>query len=243
MVQDNDQNLESFEITTKREIIFYLRQLINDGDRVSLMFGESQETMLTVLIDLDEDDGELLFDWGASESVNQKLLSSKRTFFVASPGGVRNQFITSSIRKASYKGRPAFVTDIPTRYVRMQRREFFRMTLPFTRRPPCVFQWGEPTKAWNMTVVDIGLGGVALEVETQSLPFELTQVITKASIDLKTHGKLEVDLEVRFHGQLQRGIKNIGRLGCRFVKLSNAQQNVLQRFVTEVQREERAARG
>jgi c-di-GMP-binding flagellar brake protein YcgR len=236
MAQEHEQNLESFEITTKREIVFYLRQLINDGDRVSLMFGESQETMLTVLLDLEEEDGNLIFDWGASENVNQKLLASKRTFFVASPGGVRNQFITTNIWKTSYKGRPAFATDIPTRYVRMQRREFFRMTLPFTRRPQCTFQWGEPTKAWNMTVVDIGLGGVALEMETTSLPFELTQVVPKATIDLKTHGKLDVDLEIRFRGNLERGIKKIGRLGCRFVKLSNAQQNVLQRFVTEIQR-------
>jgi c-di-GMP-binding flagellar brake protein YcgR len=243
MAQDNEQNLESFEITTKREIIFYLRQLINDGDRVSLMFGEGQETMLTVLLDVDEDEGELLFDWGASENVNQKLLASKRTFFVASPGGVRNQFITANIWKTTYKGRPAFSTDIPARYVRMQRREFFRLTLPFSRRPQCTFQWGEPKKAWNMTVVDIGLGGVALEVEVQNLPFELTQVVPKATVDLKTHGKLEVDLEVRFRGNVDRGIKHFGRLGCRFVKLSNAQQNVLQRFVTEIQREERAAKG
>jgi c-di-GMP-binding flagellar brake protein YcgR len=75
------------------------------------------------------------------------------------------------------------------------------------------------------------------------LPFEIGQVIPRATIDLGKYGKLEMDLVVRFVGAVTRGHKHAGRLGCQFVKLTNPQENDLQRFVTQVQREERAKLG
>jgi c-di-GMP-binding flagellar brake protein YcgR len=43
--------------------------------------------------------------------------------------------------------------------------------------------------------------------------------------------------------ETQRGGKPSRRIGCQFVKLSNAMENQLQRFITDVQREERARLG
>ena len=243
MANSYEENLESFNITFRREIVFYLRQLINDGERVSLMFDEGKETLLTVLLDVDEEKNTLIFDWGASEATNRKLLVSPRTFFVATLDGVRNQFATTRVWQVAYKGRPAFATDIPDRYVRMQRREFFRLTLPITQRRPCTFTSDDTGKVWQMQAIDIGLGGVGLEAQVATLPFQIKQILPKVSIDLGKFGKLLVELEVRYVGSFSRGAKQISRLGCQFVKLSNAQENDVQRFVTQVQREERAKLG
>src|SRR5262245_22875698 len=130
-----DESVESFTITFRREIIFYLRQLINDGDPVSIMFNEGQDTILTVLLAVDEEKGQLYFDWGSSEEVNRRFLKSERNYFVAMPQGVRNQFTTGLPREISYRGRPGFAVALPDRYVRMQRREFFRLVMPMTQRP------------------------------------------------------------------------------------------------------------
>ncbi len=239
----DDDNIEAFTITFRREIVFYLRQLINDGERVTVMFDEGRENLLTVLIDVNDEKDMLIFDWGGSASTNRKLLESKRAFFIANPLGVRNQFITDHVWETSYKKRPAFATRIPQKFIRLQRREFFRLTLPITQRRPCSFNIGEPPTNWDMTVVDIGLGGLALEAQVQTLPFELGQILPRVRIDLGTHGKLEVDLEIRYLGTVSRGQKQLGRLGCHFVKLSHAQENEVQRFVTQIQREERAKLG
>lgn len=243
MANDNDDNLESFAITFRREIVFYLRQLINDGERINVIFDEGRETLLTVLLDVDEEANTVIFDWGGSEAANRKLLNASRVFFVANPQGVRNQFITTRVTETSYKKRPAFATTIPDKYVRLQRREFFRLHLPVTQRRPCTFKFGDDPKVWEMLVVDIGLGGVGLECQAASLPMELGQTIKGAIIDLGKFGKLQVDLEIRFKGTTTRGNKELSRLGTHFVRLSNAQENELQRFVTFVQREERARLG
>lgn len=238
-----DDNVESYTITFRREIVFYLRQLINDGERVSVVFDEGRETILTVLIDVDEEKNTILFDWGSTESTNRKLLESKRNFFIATPGGVRNQFVTAKVWEGSYKGRPAFLTTIPDKYVRLQRREFFRMSLPITQRRPCTFKMPDSDKVWEMSVVDIGLGGVGLEAAVPTLPFAIGDTLPRVTIDLGKFGKIEVDLTVRFAGSGTRGSKPVSRLGCHFVKIRPAQENELQRFITQVQREERAKLG
>lgn len=243
MALNYEDNIESFTIIHRREIVFYLHQLINDGERVSVLFEDGRETLLTMLLDVNEEDNTLIFDWGGSENTNRRLLKSPRAFFVANPLGVRNQFAVSDIWETSYKGRPAFATRIPERFVRLQRREFFRLTLPITQRRPCRFSAGEPEHKWEMSAVDIGLGGLALELPVPSLPFEIGQVIPGASLDLGKFGKLEVTLEVRYVGVVSRGAKQVARLGCKFVKLTHPQENELQRFVTLVQREERAKLG
>lgn len=243
MSSSYQENLESYTITFRREVVFYLRQLINDGERVSVVFDEGRETILTVLIDVDEEKNVLTFDWGGSESTNRRLLNSTRAFFIANPLGVRNQFVTTRVWETSYKNRPAFATHIPEKYVRLQRREFFRMQLPMTQRRPCTFKTADSSKLWEMQVIDLGLGGAALEAPVETLPFEVGQILPKVRIDLGKFGQIDVDLEIRYAGGATRGNKPVSRLGCHFVKLGRAQETELQRFITHVQREERAKLG
>ena len=67
--------------------------------------------------------------------------------------------------------------------------------------------------------------------------------ITHFQVDLKGAALLRLDLQVRYIGTLQRGNREVGHFGCGFVKLSAAQEHELQKFITNVQREERAKLG
>ena len=234
--------LEKFTTTNRREILFYLRQLINDGERVSVIFNEGHETVLTVLLDVDEDDSTLIFDWGGSETANQKLMQSDRAYFICAPHGVKNQFHTHRVHPSQYKGRQAFAAPLPDSYTRLQRREFFRLVLPMTRRLPCFIRLADG-KSIQLSVVDISIGGIAVELPEGSPEFEIKQLVPRARIELKGVGNLDVDLEVRNIVEIQRVGKTTRRLGCQFAKVSNALENHLQRFITDVQREERARLG
>lgn len=46
------EELEKFTTNNRREILFYLHQLINDVERVSVIFKDGKETVLTVLLDI-----------------------------------------------------------------------------------------------------------------------------------------------------------------------------------------------
>jgi c-di-GMP-binding flagellar brake protein YcgR len=233
------EELDKFTSKNRREILFYLHQLINDGERVSVVFDGGNEAILTVLLDIDEAENMLLFDWGGSETSNRKLLRSERNFFVCAPHGVKNQFMTGLVYESTYKKRPAFATRLPDQYTRLQRREFFRLVLPLTRRPPCILR-KEDGGTLQLEIVDLSIGGIAAELAGGKLDYEIGQNLQGARIELKGIGTLDVDLEVRNCSEVQRGSKVAARIGCQFVKLSHAMENQLQRFITDVQREERA---
>ncbi len=236
------EDLEKFSTSHRRQIVFYLRQLINERERISVVFNEGSESVLTVLLDVDETEGMLIFDWGGSETANRKLLQSDRNYFVCAPHGVKNHFMTGPVYETSYKKRPAFSTRLPVQFTRLQRRDYFRLVLPMTRRPPCIVP-REDGPAMTLSGVDISIGGIAAELPGGKLPFEIGQVLPRVRIELKAIGTLEVDLLVKNSCEVERGGKVWGRIGCHFVKLSHGMEKQLQRFITDVQREERARMG
>lgn len=243
MTTQFETDVDAFTITFRREIVFYLNKLINDQEPVTVMFNDGEEILLTMLLDLDDAEGRLVFDWGGSERVNQCLLKASHAYFVANPVGVRNQFMTSRIEQTTYQGRPAFVTRIPEKFVRLQRREFFRLTLPIARRIPCALRLGDEARKLELTVLDIGLGGVGFEARGARLPVEIGQLVPGVTIDLGKFGSLRVDLEIRYIRQPDPEARRSGKLGCRFASLNSRQENDLQRFITQVQVEDRARRG
>lgn len=236
------EDLEKFTTNNRREILFYINQLINDGERVSVIFDEGRETVLTVLLHIDDAENMLIFDWGGSEISNRKLMQSERNHFVCAPHGVRNQFSTGLVYETTHKGHRAFATRLPEHYTRLQRREFFRLILPLTRRPVCSITLADG-RPLELSVVDISIGGIAAELPGGGLPFAIGDTIKGARIELKGIGIINVDLEVRNRGEVQRGGKTNGRVGCNFINLSRGMEGQLQRFITDVQREERARMG
>ena len=239
MTAFTEENLDGFTITFRREILFYLHQLINDSDQISAVFNEGKDTILTMLLDVDEDAGTLILDWGSNDELNKRFLASERNFFIATPQGIRNQFMTGKPRQVKYKGRPAFAVNLPKKYVRLQRRDYFRLVLPMTQRPKCTIPLpGGSTLA--ATVLDIGLGGLGLDVAADSLPCSSGDMISGARIELKNFGDLRMGFQIRHVEKIIRGGKKITRMGCQFDHLSPAQESLLQKYITQVQREERA---
>ena len=234
--------LEKFTINSKREIVFYLQQLINDGERVNVMFNGGKDVLLTVLLDINADTNTFVFDWGGSETTNRKLLQVDRCLFVCTPGGVRNQFLVNGASETAYKGRPAFSARIPGNYTRLQRREYFRLVLPMTRRPPLTLK--HPNGAsMVLPVIDVSLGGIGAEVPNAKTLFNRGQVLQRARIEFKGIGNIETDLMVHNIIETNRAGKPHVRVSFQFVKLSNTVENQIQRFITDVQREERARLG
>lgn len=243
MTTQYETDVEAFTITFRREIVFYLNKLINDQEPLTVMFNDGDEILLTMLLDLDETEDLLLFDWGGSERVNQCLLKASHAYFVANPVGVRNQFMTSRVWQTTYQGRPAFATRIPEKFVRLQRREFFRLTLPIARRIACPVRLGQEARRLELTVLDIGIGGVGFEARGMRLPVEIGDILPGVAIDLGKFGWLRVDLEIRYLRQPDPEARKSGKLGCRFVRLDSRQEHELQRFITQVQVEDRIKRG
>jgi c-di-GMP-binding flagellar brake protein YcgR len=235
-----EEDLEEYTSKAPREVAYNLRQLIQAGERISVIFADGHESFLTILLDIDEDTGLLYFDWGGAEDTVRKFLQSDRNFFVCNPSGIRNQFMVGKVWEVQFEKRRAFATRLPQRFMRLQRREFFRLSLPFSLRPQCSLQSTQHPKPLLLSIVDIGIGGAGFEIPQGTLDFSAGEILERSGIVLGTSARIDVEFNVRYTGRLTRGGKETARMGCQFVRLNGHQEHELQRFLTHVQRELKA---
>ncbi|MCB6183404.1 flagellar brake protein [Leeia sp. TBRC 13508] len=232
-------DLARFTLMTPIEIVYALRNLIRSKQTLAIYFRQGKESMLTTLLDVNSEKGELIFDWGGSETVNQHLLDSDRNVFVCAPEGVKIQFVTGKINQIQLDGKPAFSTRLPDTLIKIQRREFYRLQMPIAN-PFWVTIHGTPKGSQRFTMFDLSLGGVCLNVSEPEL-FHLMENFGDCQLDLKEAGLFDVALQVRNLSSVpQRNGTVQHRMGCQFVGKFAHIQNKLQRFLAQLERERNA---
>ena len=226
----------------KSEIVFVLRNLLEHVSQITIFFNEGKDLLLTTLIAVDEDS--VLLDFGASSETNRKALEVEKLFCVASLEKVRIQFLLRGLTQTAYEGRPAFRAAFPTDLLRLQRREFFRLTMPITRPLKCQIPIaeadGENNFVVDMNVVDISGGGLALALP-DGIDFSADKEFKNCRIDLPEVGTITATLKVRnqFEITLRSGGR-VRRAGCEFVRLPGPMLTLVQRYIIKVERERKA---
>lgn len=226
------------------EIAFVLKDLIQDRAQITIFFNEGKDLLLTAL--LSYDDQGLIFDYGASEEINRKIQQAEKLFCVASLNKVKVQFILrSNLQQIDYQGRPAFRGPYPETLLRLQRREYYRLTMPVTRPLKCVIpitdqQTGATTSA-EVNVVDLSGGGVAVVAPPEGMVLEPGQEFPGCQIELPEIDTITVTLRVKslFEVTLRSGTV-IKRSGCEFVNLPGPLLTRIQRYIIREERERKA---
>jgi c-di-GMP-binding flagellar brake protein YcgR len=243
---NNDSNLteldfEKFTITSKREIAFILSSLVAHGEPMTMLFNNGAESFITILLDVDDEAGLVIFDWGGSEEINVRFLRGSGGTLLCHPRGIRVQCHLERVRKVTYGGRLAFVADLPSVMLRMQRREFFRLNLPMSQQPLCCL---EPSSSTPLTLPIQGLSidGLSFTEAPEAFArFDPLTRIPRCVFDLGEFGVVECGVEVRYIAQVaSRTGGLIGRMGCHFFDIHSGTQAHIQRYMIHIECERRA---
>ena len=105
---------------SKSEIIYLLRALRDQGDRVTVFFNEGKDFFLTEVIGVV--DNAMLLDVGSNKLINQRALEAERLFCVTRHEKVRIQFLLRGLTQTTHEGHPAFHATLPETVLRLQRR-------------------------------------------------------------------------------------------------------------------------
>ncbi|MDO8933959.1 MAG: flagellar brake protein [Rhodocyclaceae bacterium] len=231
-----------FLLRSQSEIVYVLKSLLEHVSQITIFFNEGKDLLLTTLVAL-EDDG-LLLDLGASSETNRKALTVEKLFCVASLEKVRIQFLLRGLTQTTFEGRPAFRAALPTDLLRLQRREFFRLTMPITRPLKCQIPIteGESGNSFvvDVNVVDISGGGLAIALP-EGIDFDPEKEFPNCRIELPEVGVVTTTLKVRnqFEITLRSGGR-VRRAGCEFVKLPGPMLTLVQRYIIKIERERKA---
>ncbi|HWU85458.1 MAG TPA: flagellar brake protein [Rhodocyclaceae bacterium] len=225
---------------SRREIVAVLRQVVANGDLVTLYFNSGKDFLLTTLLALDGD--AVLLDHGSNGEMNRRALESGKIFCITRHDKVKLQFILSGVREAVYDGRKVFAATLPETLLRLQRREYFRLHTPIARpllcNVPAVMPDGS-VEIYPHNVIDLSIGGLSLQVG--EIPFEAEQEWHDCSIELPEIGVINATLRVlNFYEITLRNGQRSQRAGCQFVDLPQTSQNLIQRYIVRMERERKA---
>ena len=130
-----DGDYSQYILYSKAEIRAVLRSVIQNGARITVHFDQNRSLFLTTMIALQPDNTGIVFDVGGSEEMNGKALKADNLIFTAFVDKVKIQFALDRLRRVEYQGRPAFIGAVPDQLLRLQRREFFLLSTPYSKPP------------------------------------------------------------------------------------------------------------
>jgi c-di-GMP-binding flagellar brake protein YcgR len=230
-------------LRTKNEILYILRGLMASTDHITVYFNEGKDFFLTAIIALDEEG--LTLDYGAHAETNQLALAADRLFCVTSHEKIRIQFLLRGLREIDYQGRPAFRAALPDSVLRLQRREYYRLTTPIAHpikcQIPVMKEAGLSSIIMEANVVDLSGGGLAMMSPPEDLIFSAGDIFENCRVELPDVGVVITSLEVRnvFEITLRSGAR-VTRAGCQFTNLPGPMLTLIQRYIIKVDRERKA---
>ncbi|MDR2787213.1 MAG: flagellar brake protein [Candidatus Accumulibacter sp.] len=227
---------------SEAEILAVLRLITQKGTLITVHFDHGRFFFLTSMIGVMPESAEFVLDVGSNEEMNARALRADKLICTTLVDKVKIQFGLERLRRAEYQGNIAFVGAMPDKLLRLQRREFFRLSTPVVDPIRLCMMLEPEGQTTSVSLLDISGGGVGL-----MLPVDLAALLEKGrmlencKITLPGEGLLIIALCVRnMFNVTSRGGSRYVRVGCEFIDLSAARLSAVQRYIIRVERERKA---
>lgn len=227
-----------FLLHNKLEIVRTLRGLVTRNEMVSAFFNNGNELLLTSVLQVDSDAETVLLDYGSNEVLNQHILQSEKIIFVTSLDSVKVQWVSTQIATDTFEGRNAFRVNLPDQVLRLQRREYFRLTTPVINPLKCKIPTSQGLTV-DVALADISAGGVGVIIaQPLGVAFEVGAVFPGCRVELPSIGTAEFTLSIQstWEVTLKNGSKSL-RAGCQFIDMRPGIQALIQRYIIKLERE------
>jgi flagellar brake protein len=237
------QENERYLVHSRLEITAILRSLIEHRALVTVYFGDRDEFIVTALLSINPDFEELIFDYGAEQVLNARLLESSRLTMVTQLDHIRIQFVANRAEATTFQQGPAFRIRLPAALSRLQRRENYRVKVPLGQPVNCTLHVDpqQPDKSVMIRICDISCGGIALLDYPSNLELVPGTVYHDCRIDFREIGHVTTDIEiVHILEKVNRNAVRTRLCGCRFRSMPNAMLTIIQRYINKVEREQKA---
>jgi c-di-GMP-binding flagellar brake protein YcgR len=229
-------------VHSRMEIAAILNTLCKSGTLVTAQFGGGADFILTCIAAVRPEQDEVIADFGANATANERALQAGKVTFVAMHERIKIQFVAEALRRTRFDGRDAFAMRLPSALLRLQRREYFRVSTPLTRPLKCVIGAQAPQMhaPAEVTIIDISCGGIAVMDAKVSATIETGTCFRGCRILLPDIGAVTTHILVRstYEVTLKNGTRH-KRAGCEFLDMTERDRALIQRYINKIERERR----
>ena len=237
------ENWHDFEVDSRREIVALLRAIGEKNQLIRMLVRGEADVCVTSILDVDPDTNSIYFDCSIDPEQNGRVLEAKRLSFETTLDKIRILFTTDAAQATTHNGGPALLVAIPSTLVRLQRREFYRMSTPVSNPVRATIPI-PPELGGGSAIVplaDISCGGIAILDNKLLLGNTIGHKYANCRIDLPEIGVVTTGLRIRNSMELTLlNNKTNRRLGCEFIDISRGNMAVVQRYITKLERERNA---
>ena len=242
---DQADDYSQYLLHSESEILAVLRALFKKGAMITVHFDQGHSFLLTSIIGLSTDNHEFVLDMGSDEEMNRRALLAKRLIFTSIIDKVKVQFSLNKLSPTKSEGRSAFLATVPDTLLRLQRREFYRLSTPIAnpvRLKATVRRADNSALQIELPLMDISGGGVGLMATLdQARLFQRGDTLNDCKLMLPDEGLLVATLCVRnLFDVTTRSGSHFVRVGCEFVGLPAPRLTMVQRYITRIERERKA---
>lgn len=236
-IEDHSKHL----IRSRPEIVALLYSLIKAEVTVELYFNQKMSSLHTSMLTLVDDDRAFVLDAHYDEQMNEDLAQARDVILTANNEDVKIQFMLDRIAPISYGSLPAFLCPVPDALLRVQRRDFNRLST-IEESISCTAMIkkasGRP-KRTELRVSDISAGGIGLVTTVEDAQFiEEKSLLDDCSITLPGEAPFVVSLRVRHLARTTTigGAQRV-RIGCEYVGLPEERLKALRACIERIERE------
>ncbi len=236
-------DISSFSVYNQKQILSYLLLLIKNKSQLNVSFGVNNESYVTPLLSINEKDNTMILDCSYKQALNQNILMASQISFQTEYNGIAVSFTGTALKKITHKGEAAFSMPIPKSIYWMERREYYRVKASLSKPSYCQLILDDG-KAVNLKLCDISLTGLAVFNVSKEVSELLTTgtVINQCKLILSGVGESMISFEVRYSyitkpDKFQK-IQKVQKIGCKLIKATRAIEDIIQRYMQQVQREE-----
>ncbi len=230
----NEQIEERYFLLGQSEILSTLNELAHRREPVSVYFNGGQNFILSLILSARPDG--LVFDLGGDPRSNALLEKAPQCVFMAFPDGIRVQFTGLEPQRFMWGDEEAFWVPIPTKIVRLQRRESFRNTLPIANPYRAKLSDIEGDLVGNWAIHDLSVGGFGVIIDGEP-KFKVGDTIAQVWITLTAKSNLHCPVMVRHITQIDKSKGTRYQIGFSFVDLPRAMEVAVQRTIINIEYE------
>ncbi|WP_028455462.1 flagellar brake protein [Chitinilyticum litopenaei] len=236
----NELDLAPYVLTAPMAIGYELRQLASNATALAAYFNQGHDMLLTRVLAVDVKAKTFVFDVGGHAPSNDALRRADKILLVAAPDGVKVQFSIAGAQLCQFEGKPAFTAAFPPDLIKLQRREYFRLTTPVAKPYFCRARLADGAEL-RMDLHDISLGGFGAWLPAGLAGrVEAGQQYEEAWLELGAQGVLKLGFEVRSVREARLNSGTRWFVGCQYLKFTHAVEANLQRVLVQLERERRA---
>jgi c-di-GMP-binding flagellar brake protein YcgR len=231
----------AFLIRNPEKIISKLSILLRNKCLLTAYYGDNDASFITTILEINIKNNLLIFYHSPKQDAIGQLLDSSIITFKTEYLGIKVAFDAIKIAKTQHQGVSVFAIPIPESILWIEARDFYRVKSPISRSSYCLLALKDQEPI-NLKLYDISLAGFSVlnassEVSALMIPdthFEQCKLI------LADTGEDTVSFQIRSKYIINpENSDRIEKIGCKFTRIMPAFENTVQRYMQQIERENR----